>query len=31
VRSGVVKPEAGALAIAAVDVVLEDYFEACRS
>jgi len=31
VRSGAVRPEAGALAIAAVDVVLEDYFEACRS
>lgn len=31
VRSGAVKPQAGALAIAAVDVVLEDYFEACRT
>jgi D-tagatose-1,6-bisphosphate aldolase subunit GatZ/KbaZ len=30
-RSGAVRPEAGALAIAAVDVVLEDYFEACRT
>lgn len=31
IRSGSVEPEAGALAIAAVDIVLEDYFEACRS
>jgi D-tagatose-1,6-bisphosphate aldolase subunit GatZ/KbaZ len=31
VRSGTVKPDVSALAIAAVDVVLEDYFEACRS
>jgi len=30
VRQGLVKPEAKALALAAVDVVLEDYFEACR-
>ncbi|PZM11579.1 D-tagatose-bisphosphate aldolase, class II, non-catalytic subunit [Rhizobium tubonense] len=31
VRAGAVKPEAEALAIAAVDVVLENYFQACRS
>jgi D-tagatose-1,6-bisphosphate aldolase subunit GatZ/KbaZ len=30
VRQGKVKPEAKALAIAAVDTVLEGYFEACR-
>jgi D-tagatose-1,6-bisphosphate aldolase subunit GatZ/KbaZ len=30
VRKGLVKPEAKALAMAAVDTVLEDYFEACR-
>jgi D-tagatose 6-phosphate 4-epimerase len=31
VRSGAVKPSAQGLAIAAVEMVLEDYFEACRS
>jgi D-tagatose 6-phosphate 4-epimerase len=30
VRAGVVKPEARELAIGAVDIMLEDYFEACR-
>jgi D-tagatose-1,6-bisphosphate aldolase subunit GatZ/KbaZ len=31
VRAGTVKPEAKALAIGAVDIMLEDYFQACRS
>lgn len=31
VRDGKVKPEARSLALAAVDRVLEDYFEACRA
>jgi D-tagatose-1,6-bisphosphate aldolase subunit GatZ/KbaZ len=30
VRQGVVKPHAKALALASVDLMLEDYFEACR-
>ena len=30
VRQGLVKPEAKALALSYVDVVVEDYFEACR-
>ena len=31
IRSGAVRPDVDSLAIAAVDVVLADYFEACRS